>query len=363
MSAADGSTRPAERAIFAIPGDLATPTGGYGYARQLFAHGPMAGLRLDHWPLPDGFPEPDTATLEETARRLSLTPQGWPVIVDGLALGVVPPELLRGIDGPLIALCHHPLGLESGLSLDRSAALFRSERAALALCAGVIATSAATAATLMHDFAVPEDRLTVARPGTEPVPPARGSGGDVPQLLSVGALIPRKGHDVLIDALRRVDDLDWTLTIVGPADRDPGCAADLAARIEAAGLSGRVTLAGAADARQLAWHYGAADLFVLASRHEGYGMAFAEALAHGLPVIGCRTGAVAEATQGAACLIAPDDPTALAGALRRLIGQPLARARLAQATRAAAERLPRWPDTAALVAEAVARARADADAV
>ena len=354
MSGADGSGLPAVRGVFAVPGDLQSPTGGYGYARQLLAHGRAAGLVLDHWPLPGGFPAPDTATLEETRRRLALAPAGWPVLIDGLALGVLPPETIRAAEGPVVALCHHPLALESGLSPARAAALMRSERAALGECAGVITTSEATAATLRRDFGVSPTRLAVARPGTVPAARAGRMPGETVRLLSVGALIPRKGHDVLIDALARLGDLDWSLTVVGPDDRDPACAAALTAQVAAAGLEARVSFAGAADAQALERHYAAADLFVLASRHEGFGMAFAEALAHGLAVVAPDLDAVREATLGAARLVPAEDPEALSHALAALIGQSLTRARLAAACARAGERLPRWADTAAAVAAALA---------
>jgi len=356
VTAADGDAAPAVRAALAVPGDPETPTGGYVYARELLHHARSAGLILDPWPLPGGFPDADAGTLAETERRLMLLPAGWPVIVDGLALGVLPPALIAATGGPVIALCHHPLGLETGLEPDRSRALIDAERAALAACAGVVTTSRTTAATLIRDFAVPAGRITVAPPGTVPAPRAAGSPGPGVHILSVGSLTPRKGHDVLIAALASIRDLDWRLPIVGPADRDPGCAAALVEAIAAHGLADRVRLAGAADAPALARHYDAADLFVLASRYEGFGMALAEAMAHGLPVVGCDAGAVAEATLGAARLVPPDDSAALAGALAPLIAEPLTRARLRADCARAAEALPRWADTAAAMAEAVARA-------
>ena len=160
---------------------------------------------------------------------------------------------------------------------------------------------------------------------------------------------------MLVAALSALADLDWELAIVGPEDRDPACAAALRMQIAETGLSGRVTLTGAASGARLAELYADSDVFVLASRLEGYGMAYAEAIAHGLPVVGTEAGAVAEATLGAARLVPPDDPAALAAALRPLLAEPEARAALAAAAAAAAPRLPRWTDTADAVAGAVAR--------
>jgi hypothetical protein len=348
---------PAPRALLAVPGRLDTPTGGYGYARRLLAEARGAGLLLDPWPLPAGFPDPGPEAMAEALRRLEAAPVGWPLIVDGLALGVLPADALAGLDATLIALCHHPLALETGLAPARAAALAASERAALAACAHVIVTSCTTAHTLEGDYAVPPERTTVAPPGVDAASPHRGSWGEGPvRLLSVGALTPRKGHDVLLAALATLGDLDWRLTILGPADLDPGHAARLAARAAAPDLAGRVTLPGAADEAALAVAYDGADLFVLASRHEGFGMAYREAMAHGLPTVGCAAGAVPEATAGAAALVPPDDPAALAAALRPLIADPEALAVLAARSRAAAADFPSWADTARQVGKAVADA-------
>jgi len=344
---------PLAHAIFAVPGDLNARTGGYGYARRVLAEARRAGLLLHHWPLPGGFPHASPERVAETLERLHRAPAGWPLLIDGLAYGALPADALAAINAPLIALCHHPLGLETGLDAGRAAALIASERAALGEAGAVITTSRRTAETLAKDFAVPTGKLHIAPPGTDPAPQAAGSGAAEPALLTVGALSPRKGHDVLIAALAALADLPWRLTIVGPP-ADPHTAGALAAQIAEAGLSERVHLAGPADDDALAAAYDGADLFVLASRYEGYGMAFTEAMAHGLPVVGCDTGAVAEATRGAALLVPPDAPGALSKALRPLIEGAEARAALGAACRDAARGLPRWHDTAAAVAAAVA---------
>jgi glycosyltransferase involved in cell wall biosynthesis len=338
------------RATFAIPGHLAAPTGGYAYARRLLSDAGGAGVDLAHLALPGGFPDPSQAGLAETGRVLRALPTGHPILIDGLALGVLPAEMLRALPGPVVALCHHPLALETGIAPPEAQRLRESERSALAECAHVIATSATTAGILAADYAVPEGRLTVACPGTDPAPRAKMSGGPGVAILSVGSLTPRKGHDVLIAALAGMAHLDWRLTIAGPADRDAAHAGELARQIAEAGLRSRVVLAGALDVGELARAYAGADLFVLASRYEGFGMAFTEAMAHGLPVVGCAAGAVPEATRGAARLVPPGDPEALRAALAALIGDRASRARLAEACWQAAQSFARWPDTAAAVA-------------
>ena len=139
---------------------------------------------------------------------------------------------------------------------------------------------------------MPADRITVARPGSDPAPMAHGSRDGIVRLLSVGAVVPRKGFDVLIAALATLADLPWRLTIAGDRGRDPKTAAQLDADIARLKLGDRVAVLGAVSPERLAELYAGADLFVLASRFEGYGMAYAEAIAHGLPVIGTTAGAI-----------------------------------------------------------------------
>jgi glycosyltransferase involved in cell wall biosynthesis len=344
------------RAVFAIPGDLDAATGGYAYDRRMLAELGAAGWAVRHLPLGEGFPAPDPATLARACALLGEQPPGVPLLVDGLALGAMPGiGRVLGEGRTLVALVHHPLALEGGMPAARAAALHASERAALGAAARVVVTSRTTAGTLVRDYGVPEDRIVVAVPGTDPAPFARGSGGDGPlRLLSVGTLVPRKGHDLLLAALSALAGLPWRLTIAGDADRSPSTADALRRAVRDAGLSGRVTLAGAVSAARLETLYDEADLFVLASRHEGFGMAYAEAVARGLPVVGTSAGAVREAVpDGAGLLVPPDDLAALTGALRGLLGDPAARgARAAGARRAAASQV-RWAASAALLASAL----------
>ncbi|MFL9827062.1 glycosyltransferase family 4 protein [Rhodoplanes sp. SY1] len=364
-----------KRLVFAVPGDLDTPTGGYGYDRRLIAELRAASWSVDVLSLGDGFPWPDAATRRAAVAMLGAVPPGTPLIVDGLAYGVLPDlaaTVCRRL--PVVALVHHPLALEAGLSPDEADALRASERAALAGARAVIVTSPATARCVAVDYGVAPDRITVAVPGTDR--PARFLPGSVSSarflpdeiglsrllagddratnLISVGSLVPRKGYDVLIEALARLKDVDWRLVIVGPQDRDPMTAASVAALIAARGLGDRVTLAGTVSADRLATLYAEADLFVSASLFEGYGMAFAEATSFGLPVVGTTGGAIPDTVPpGAGILVPPGDVAAFAVALREAIAEPTTRTRLAAAARAAADTLPRWPDTARIVATTI----------
>jgi glycosyltransferase involved in cell wall biosynthesis len=338
------------RVAFAVPGHLGAPTGGYAYDRRMIAELRQLGWRVDVIGLGEGFPWPHEQTRSAAHTRLIQVPPRDPIVIDGLAFAVLP-DAVRSLrfDHPLVALIHHPLAFESGLSAAQSATLRESESAALSCAVRVVTTSAATARCLVADYRVPAARVSVAPPGTEPAPRARGSGRDRVQLLSVGALVPRKGFDVLAAALATATDLKWHLSIVGDAGRDPKSAGELKADIVRLALSDRVTVLGALPPGDVAKRYDEADLFVLASRFEGYGMAYAEALARGLPIIGTTAGAIPDTVPAdAGFLVGADDTIALAAALRHLIENSDARHKLGAGAWRAARRLPKWRDSAAI---------------
>ena len=328
---------------------------GYAYDRRMIAELGDLGWQIDLLNLGEGFPWPDEATRTTARTRLLAMPAGRTIVIDGLALGVLP-ETASQLAGrnPLLALVHHPLALEQGLSVERADALRASERAALAAVQGVVVTSAATARLVAADYGVPAGRITVARPGSDPAPLAQASQDGVVRLLSVGAVVPRKGFDVLIDALATLPDLSWRLTIAGDRTRDRDAVAQLDADIARHALGNRIAALGAVSPQRLAALYAEADVFVLASRFEGYGMAYAEALAHGLPVIGTSAGAIPDTVPpDAGLLVAPGDIPAFAQALRRVIDDAELRQRLADAARAAALRLPTWRQSAEIFARAL----------
>ncbi len=346
-----------------IPGDLETRTGGYGYDRRI-----IAGLRDRGWlievrRLDDSFPMPTPAARAHAASVLAAIPDGATVLIDGLALGALPVEAehesrrLR-----LVALVHHPLAAETGVDPVLAAALEVSERRALAASRAVVVTSRATAARLA-DYGVTGDRITVVEPGTEPAPLSRGSSrepsalGPEPSgvaLLCVATLTPRKGHEVLIRALAAAPHRHWTLTCAGSLDRDVPTVTRVRDLVRAEGLEDRVVFAGDMDAGALAAHYDSADLFVLPTLYEGYGMAVAEALARGLPVISTATGAIADlVSTDAGVVVPPGDLAAFTDALSRVLGDAALRARLAAGARRVRDRLPTWEAAAAAMAVAL----------
>ncbi len=341
---------------FAVPGSLDTPTGGYAYDRRVIAELAELGCRAEIIDLGTGFPRPSPQTRAAAHALLARTPPGRPIVVDGLALGVLPEAAaVLSASRPLVALVHHPLALETGLSVGEADVLRKSERTALANVRHTIVTSPSTARILASDYGVAPERVTVALPGTDPIAPSRKDREGPLGLLAVGSLVPRKGYDVLLAALATLAHLPWHLTIVGDRDRSPETARKLSAQIEALQLDRRVTLAGAVPPEALRRFYRDADIFVLASRFEGYGMAFAEAMAHGLPVIGTTAGAIPETVpRDAGILVPPDDMQALADALGRLATDARERARLASGAREAATRLPTWRDTARIFHHVIA---------
>ena len=156
-----------KRFAFAVPGDLSTPTGGYAYDRRMIAELGKLGWQIDMIDLGAGFPFPTDTTRQTAHERLLAVPSDRIIVVDGLALGVLP-DTARTLDR-LVALVHHPLAVESGISAAQAESLRASEQAALSAARHVVVTSAATAKQLSFHYAVPAERITVVRPGSDPV--------------------------------------------------------------------------------------------------------------------------------------------------------------------------------------------------
>ena len=332
--------------VFAVPGDLATPTGGYAYDRRMIGELTALGWTVELIDLGSGFPQPTAEIRVTAANRLGSMDNRCPIVIDGLAFGVLPEPAERMRESHrLVALVHHPLALETGLSADEAVFLRASEHRALNCASHVIATSDATMSILAQDFQVSVERMSVVEPGTDAPPIAPHQPGGAIALLSVGAVVPRKGYDVLVAALDQIRELRWRLVIAGDCTRGTVTASVLQAQIARLGLGDRIDMRGALSPEQVAALYSSSDIFVLPSRFEGYGMAFTEALAHGLPVVGTRVGAAVEnVPQDAGVLVPVDNASALASALRHLIENPQERERLAAGARAVT--FPSWREQA-----------------
>ncbi|NYF15635.1 glycosyltransferase involved in cell wall biosynthesis [Microbacterium sp. AK009] len=345
------------RAAFAIPGDLDTVTGGYLYEKRLLEGLREIGVDTAYLPVAGSFPDPSDEDVDTTLATLQEVDPRHPLILDGFVFGAMPTAALARVRAPILGMVHHPLAHEEGLSPERREYLYTNERDNLQLAAAVLVPSPHTARLLVDVYGADPGMITVARPGTDP---ARGVRRDTdpPLILSVGIQHPRKGHDVLLRALAQLTDLDWRAEIVG-TPWDAPIAATLPRLSSDLGLAGRVRIAGGIGNDELDGLWAQASVFALATRYEGYGLVFDEALAWGVPIVSCRTGAVPETVPAeAGMLVPPGDPQAFAAALRAVLTDHERRGRMTRAARVAGATLPSWLDTARVaggVLEAVIR--------
>ena len=355
--------------FFAIPGDINSLTGGYAYDRQIISGLRELGWSVEVLGLGGDYPHPSPETLIETRRLFSQLPPSSCVVIDGLSAGAIP-DILAEVSQKhtVVVLLHHPLCMETGLTLAQQAHLRQTETESLQLAQHVIVTSASTA-KLLGEFHVLSQKITVIPPGISilldnPSAPIEGSP-KVPErlqsqrgveLLCVGSLIPRKAQDVLILALSALKELSWNLTLVGDTSLNPAFVDQVHRTLKDTQLHDRVHLLGAVAFEQLHKFYREADIFVLPSLYEGYGMAFAEALQHGLPVIGFEGEAVSQTVPSSAGILVPlGNLNALTEALRALITNSELRARYAQGAKEAALQLKPWSVSCALFSEALER--------
>jgi glycosyltransferase involved in cell wall biosynthesis len=323
--------------------DPGRPSGGNTYDRHVCRGLAATGWSVREHHVPGGWPRPDAAAFAALDTAVRSVPDDAVVLLDGLVASTAPEVLVPQADRlGLVVLVHMPLG-------------DRRERAVLSAAAAVVTTSAWSRRRLLELHGLAADRVHVARPGVEAADLAPGSaaGG---ALLCVAAVTPAKGHDVLLDALATLTDLSWHCECVGSLDRDPAFANDLGRRAPA----DRVRFAGPRTGADLVRAYATADLLVLPSRAETYGMVVVEALARGLPVAAADVGGVTEALGHGAdgsrpgLLVAPDDPAALAGALRAWLTDAGLRERLRRAARERRASLPGWSTTTSAVASVLA---------
>jgi glycosyltransferase involved in cell wall biosynthesis len=343
---------------FLIPGDLESASGGYVYDRSM-----VAGLRALGWQvrvhtLDASFPSPSPHALIHAASVLTALPDRSCVLIDGLALGAMP-QLLEPHAGRLvlIALIHMPLAAQFGLPADAAARLRRQERCALRWVQHVVVTGSTTQWDLAQD-GVDAAKLSLVEPGVWLPQVASGAataGESAVQMLCVATVHDGKGHELLIDALAPLAHIPWYLHCVGSVSRSPAAVQRLMQRLQRLGLAGRVALLGEMPHPALSEWYLAADLFVLPTLRETYCMAVAEALAHGVPVISSRAGAIPELVGAAGLLIEPGDCKGLQAALARALQDSALRASLRAAARAARARLTTWPDACEQMARVLER--------
>jgi glycosyltransferase involved in cell wall biosynthesis len=350
--------------VFLAPGRLETRTGGYAYDRRMIAGLRRHGWSVDARALDESFPSPSPAALRHASELFASIGDGRCVLVDGLALSAMPDIVEREAARLRIAaLVHLPLAANVTLAPDVAARLASAEQRALNAAALIVVTGTATLA-LLADYRLPADKMVVVEPGTERQTvvgaafrrPTYGppKGGPHVRLLSVATVHAGKGHELLVAALARLTHRSWELTCAGSLTRDPITVERVRTAIRDADLDERVSLVGELDEEPLRRAYDRADVFVLATLQETYGMAVAEALAHGLPVIATSTGAIPQLVSDDAGILVPiGDVAALAEALDRVIGDAALRARLADGASRAAEKLPTWEQAAQRMSDAL----------
>lgn len=349
---------------FVMPGgvdDPAKPSGGNAYDRRISLDLPGFGWQVHKHAVAGDWPRPGADAREELARTLRELPDGTVVLLDGLVACGVPEIVVPEAERLRLAvLVHLPLGDETGLDPVVAAELDALERATLRGVPSVIATSDWAVRRLVSHHGLAPDRVHMAAPGADIAPLASGTDG-VSRLLCVAAVTPRKGQHRLVEALAAVTDLPWSCVCVGGLEQDPEYVADLRALIARHGLQDRLHLAGPQAGAQLDASYAAADLMVLTSYAETYGMAVTEALARGIPVLATDVGGLPEAVGRApdggvpGILVPPENPAALAAELRGWFGEADVRRRLKAAARGRRAALDGWAATARSLAGVLGR--------
>ncbi|HEY6596902.1 MAG TPA: glycosyltransferase family 4 protein [Asanoa sp.] len=339
----------ARRVDVLLPNDIddpATPSGGNTYDRRVCRGLADLGWEVREHAVAGAWPQPAPGERAGLAAVLAALPGAGLVLVDGLIASAVP-DVLAGHCARLrlVVLMHMPLG-------------HAAERAALAAAAAVVTTSRWSRRRVLELHGLASERVHAAPPGVDAAPRTACSA-DGTRLLCVAAVLPDKGHDVLVEALATVRELPWSLVCVGTTARDPAFARGLHDRARRHGIADRIRFTGPRTGADLAAAYAAADLLVLASRAETYGMVVTEALAHGLPVLGTTAGGLPEGLGSApdgslpGLLVPPGDTAALAAGLRRWLLDADERNRIRNSAVMRRTTLTGWALTARLVSDAL----------
>ena len=336
------------KALFVVPGSIDTPTGGYRYDRMIIEEMRKLGADIELLSLQGSYPFPTAADKEAALLLLDEIKGQDMAVVDGLA-GGAHPAFVKALSErmPVISLLHHPLCLENGLDPSQITSLKKSEAQGLKHCSAVITTSPATSRTVADLFGFPSEKIHHVLPGVERGKIAEPQKGKTTNLLCIGSIIRRKGHLYLIKALAGLIELDWRLDCVGLNNLETDLDKELEALVSKLGLSDRITFHGAVEENKLEAFFEHAHCFVLPSLYEGYGMAYAEAIVRGLPVIGTTAGAIPETVPSdCGLLVAPENVEELTAALKTMVEDDAARERMRLSALQSAQEFPDWQKSA-----------------
>jgi glycosyltransferase involved in cell wall biosynthesis len=330
-------------------GDTGRKTGGYLYNRHVICGLRKRGFEIEEVGAGGASPEEQ----RKAAPRFGSTfdPSRFDaIVVDALARIVIAPHLDSWLASrPVVALVHELPSVVGGGSWPETLTGERNYEEPLLRADRLVAVSEHGRKSLLGRGAAP-GRIHVVPPGFDGIPVGDEShvarGGPV-RALCVAQWIERKGILTLVEAWMLRERKDAVLELIGETDADPDYALLVRDAIEAA-PRGSIIVSGCVDDAALGASYATADLFVLPSRYEGYGIVYAEALAFGLPIIACDAGPVPELVgREAAVLVRPNDKEALSAALDLLLGDSALRVRMSAAASRRASRLPRWEHTVA----------------
>lgn len=344
-----------------LPNDIddpSVPSGGNRYDRRICRGLAALGWAVHEHAVRGAWPDAGATGHAELGRVLATLPDGAMVLIDGLIASTVP-DVLAAQSGRLrlVVLVHMPLG---DWGSDRRG----RERDALNTATAVVTTSFWTRRRLIELYALSPDHVYAAPPGVDSAAIAPGSAAGS-RLLCVAAVTPNKGHDQLVAALATVLDGEWSCVCVGPLHRDPGFVDQLREQVQAHQMADRVSFVGPRMGLDLDRTYAGADLFVLASRGESYGMVVTEALARAMPVLATAVNGLPEALGRApdgslpGILVPPDDPASLADALRRWLSEPELRDRLRSSAGGRRRTLTGWTRTSELISRVLIKTAAE----
>ena len=345
------------RIRFIIPGDINTPSGGYRYDRTILEEWRALNVAFDLVSLSGSYPNPSDDDKALTFSVIDECDDADITVIDGLAGGCFP-KLIEELSksAPCVSLLHHPLSLENGISQEDADFLEETERKGLNFTKAVITTSPATSKTVAELFAIDDAAIHTVEPGVSRATPIDFRTEPPLSILSVGSITQRKGHDVLIKAVAQFADKPWQLTIIGPQHFDPAHFSELTALSQELGVSDRITFLDSLSDEALSREYAKADIFALASRYEGYGMAYAEAIVRGIPVVGTTAGAIPDTVPlEAGILTAADDVEAFSNALSSLLNDTPLRQKKHLGALAVEPNFPTWSGSAKKILEILER--------